>query len=109
MQTAVKATNISKTYKNNAITRLVDQVDLEIRAGDLSLLGPNGAGKTTLLSILTGLLEPDGDGQVLIQDVPLRSQPLKAKALFVWRPRNSPLRHLIRARKPHFLGTDGRP
>lgn len=39
---------------------VLDQVDLELSAGDiLALLGPNGAGKTTLVHILLGLLEPD--------------------------------------------------
>lgn len=100
MQTAVKATNISKTYKNNGHHKAVDQVDLEIRAGEIySLLGPNGAGKTTLLSILTGLLEPDGDGQVFIQDVPLRSQPLKAKALFGLVPQEVALYDTLSARE----------
>jgi ABC-2 type transport system ATP-binding protein len=38
----------------------LDEVDLELRGGDmLALLGPNGAGKTTALSILLGLRRPD--------------------------------------------------
>lgn len=38
---------------------LLDGVDLELRAGELTALsGPSGSGKTTLLSIAGGLLEP---------------------------------------------------
>jgi ABC-2 type transport system ATP-binding protein len=38
----------------------LDEVDLELRIGDVfALLGPNGAGKTTALSILLGLRRPD--------------------------------------------------
>lgn len=44
----------------------LDQVDLEIAAGELhGLVGPNGAGKTTLLGVLLGLAAPD-DGEVEI-------------------------------------------
>jgi iron complex transport system ATP-binding protein len=40
---------------------LVDQLDLEIAAGDfVAVLGRNGAGKTLLLHTLAGLREPDG-------------------------------------------------
>jgi len=38
----------------------LDEVDLELRIGDVhALLGPNGAGKTTALSILLGLRRAD--------------------------------------------------
>jgi ABC-type multidrug transport system ATPase subunit len=40
--------------------RVVDELDLECRAGTvLGLLGPNGAGKTTTLRMLYGFVEPD--------------------------------------------------
>ena len=39
----------------------LDELDLEVRAGELlALLGPNGAGKTTAISILLGLQRPRG-------------------------------------------------
>jgi heme ABC exporter ATP-binding subunit CcmA len=40
-------------------TRLLDDVDVELREGDVALCtGPNGSGKTTLLRVLAGLLRP---------------------------------------------------
>ena len=45
----------------------VDELDLEVRAGEIyGLLGPNGAGKTTTILMLLGLSEPTaGEARVL--------------------------------------------
>jgi iron(III) transport system ATP-binding protein len=49
-------------------TRAVDDVHLEVSAGELFfLLGPSGCGKTTLLNLIAGLLEPDS-GRILFGD-----------------------------------------
>ncbi len=54
---AVSARGLVKTFGE---TCAVDQVDLELAAGEVrGLLGPNGAGKTTLLRLLFGLISPD--------------------------------------------------
>jgi putative ABC transport system ATP-binding protein len=45
----------------------LNDVSLELRAGQISLLmGPSGSGKTTLMAVLSGLLHPD-TGEVLAQ------------------------------------------
>jgi branched-chain amino acid transport system ATP-binding protein len=46
---------------------VVDQLDLEVRGGEIvSLIGPNGAGKTTVFNLITGIYGPD-DGEILFR------------------------------------------
>lgn len=46
--------------------KAVDQVNLQIRSGEMvALIGPNGAGKSTTFNLINGQLVPD-QGQVLI-------------------------------------------
>ena len=48
---------LSKVYAGGV--KALDNVDLDIRAGEIfALLGPNGAGKTTLIGAVCGLVRP---------------------------------------------------
>ena len=46
-------------YKKHSTFRAMDNLDLEIRKGEvLGILGKNGAGKSTLLKMITGVVSP---------------------------------------------------
>jgi ABC-2 type transport system ATP-binding protein len=58
----------------------VDSIDLSVTRGEIfGFLGPNGAGKTTTLRMIAGILRPTA-GTVLIGDVDVVKDPLRAKA-----------------------------
>ena len=67
-------------------TRVVDDLDLTVRAGELyALLGPNGAGKTTTLRMVAGLLPPDAGG-IAIFGIDALADPIAAKRITAWLP-----------------------
>src|SRR6185436_14550945 len=67
-------------------TRVVDDLDLTVRAGELyALLGPNGAGKTTTLRMVAGLLPPDA-GNIEIFGVDALADSIAAKRITAWLP-----------------------
>lgn len=67
-ETIAQLQGASKRYGG---TLALDQVDLQVRRGEVqALLGPNGAGKTTAISLLLGLLRPDGGSALLFERSP---------------------------------------
>jgi ABC-type branched-subunit amino acid transport system ATPase component len=79
---------------------VLDDVDLELRRGEVVLLrGENGSGKTTLLNILTGNLEPDsGTIHYLADDSP-RSYQFPRR----WWQELNPWDHF----RPEFVAMEG--
>jgi ABC-type branched-subunit amino acid transport system ATPase component len=60
----LKTSKLTKLFGNLIA---VNQVDLEIKKGEIiGLIGPNGAGKTTFFNLITGLEAPD-EGQVIFK------------------------------------------
>lgn len=61
-EVVVRATGLTKVFKDfwgRPKARAVDNVDFEIRRGEIfGLLGPNGSGKSTTIKMMLGLLYP---------------------------------------------------
>ena len=69
----VRFSGVSKTY--DGVTKIVDELDLEIHRGEfLTLLGPSGSGKTTCLMMLAGF-EPTTGGSIQINDEEVHDKP----------------------------------
>ncbi len=65
----LKLRAITKDYPG---VRAVDQVDFDLRRGEVhAVVGENGAGKSTLMNILGGVLAPDS-GDIFLEDRPVR-------------------------------------
>lgn len=71
---AVRIEGLTKSFDGH---RVVDDLSLEIAAGEvLVLLGPSGCGKTTTLRVVAGLEKPDA-GRVFIGDERVDTLPPK--------------------------------
>jgi len=67
------AITIEKLSKSFGSTKALDELDLEVRVGEIhGLLGPNGAGKSTCLRVLLGLLRADAGTARLLGGDPWR-------------------------------------
>lgn len=68
MTATIEISGLTKKYGTNVV---VDQLDLEIEAGEfLVLLGPSGCGKTTTLRCLAGLETPE-EGSIRFDGSPM--------------------------------------
>ena len=65
---ALRLHGLSKTFPGQ---RALDDVDLEIAAGEIhALVGQNGSGKSTVVKILAGYHQPDDGAVAEVADVP---------------------------------------
>ena len=59
----IKATGVKKSYEDNYA---LDGIDIEVNSGQiLGFIGPNGAGKSTFLQSVLGLINTEGNLEVL--------------------------------------------
>ena len=81
--------NLVKTYGNGP--RAVDDLSLTVEAGDIyGFIGHNGAGKTTTLRCISGILPFDA-GEILIDGIDIRKDPMSAKRIMRYIPDNPDL------------------
>jgi ABC-2 type transport system ATP-binding protein len=84
----ISVESVSKRY--GGVTA-VDRLSFGVARGEVvGFLGPNGAGKTTTMRMITGTLQPD-EGAVLLDGVPVVSDPLAAKRRIGYLPEANPL------------------
>lgn len=78
--------HLEKIYKGT--TKGITDITLHVEKGDIyAFIGHNGAGKTTLLKSITGNHEFD-KGEVIIDGINLREQPLEVKKHIAYVPDN---------------------
>lgn len=84
----LKIRNLTKQYGEK---KAVDEISLQICPGEIyGFIGHNGAGKTTTLKACTGILQFDA-GEIFINGISIKEQPLECKKLIAYIPDNPDL------------------
>lgn len=84
----LKIENLTKVYGDK---RAVDHLSLHIKPGEIyGFIGHNGAGKTTTLKSCCGILRFD-QGEIYIDGISMKEQPLECKARIAYIPDNPDL------------------
>lgn len=69
--------NVSFRYYKTSAEKVLDGIELKIKAGQtVGIIGSTGSGKTTLVSLITRLYDPD-EGEVLVDGVNVKDYSLK--------------------------------
>src|SRR5947207_9776038 len=96
-------TKVFKDFWNRPKARAVDNVDFEVRRGEVfGLLGPNGSGKSTTVKLILGLLYPT-KGHIEVFGHSPRHVATKARIGYL--PEESYLYRYLNSRETlHFFG-----
>ncbi len=82
---------IEKLTKRYGEKAAVDALSLQIAPGEIcAFIGHNGAGKTTTIKACCGILDYD-EGEVYINGISVKDEPLRCKALLAYIPDNPDL------------------
>ena len=85
----LKITNYTKKYDGSKIA--VSNLTLNVEKGDLfAFIGHNGAGKSTTIKSIAGIL-PFEEGEILIDGVSIKKDPVKCKKMTAYIPDNPDL------------------
>ncbi len=100
---AVKAVDLSKTYRNGVVAN--DRLNVAVRRGQVyGLLGPNGAGKSTFVQQVMGLVRPTS-GRVSVFGVDAERDPERVKRMIGYMPQTSfAMRDLLAEEAIYFTG-----
>ena len=81
----IEIKNVTKKYGDK---KAVDNVSFTVNDGDIfAFIGHNGAGKTTLIKAMVGIHDFD-DGDILIDGMSIRENPVFCKKLMAYVPDN---------------------
>lgn len=76
----VEIKNLTKSYGDSQVNA-VENLSISVKAGEIfGFLGSNGAGKSTTIKCLVGIY-PFQQGDILINGVSIKDDPLKAKQM----------------------------
>lgn len=85
---SIQIRELSKFYGQQ---KALNNLCLEINNKEIvGLLGPNGAGKSTLMKCIVGLLNPS-EGNIIINETPLKSNNINIRKIIGYLPENNPL------------------
>ncbi len=83
MEPIISLKNVFKSYGEKQVLK---GINLKIDRGQvIGYIGPNGAGKSTTVKILCGLIS-DYEGEVLVNGLNLKNDPVKAKSMIGYVP-----------------------
>lgn len=87
--TMLEIKNLKKTYKGGKTA--VANLSLSVKPGDIyGFIGHNGAGKTTTIKCVVGIHDFD-EGEILIDGVSIRKDPIRCKKVLAYIPDNPDL------------------
>jgi len=93
----IRTEQLTKIYPGDI--RAVDDLDLEVRAGEIfGLLGPNGAGKTTTAGMLTTRVLPTS-GRAFVDGIDVVEHPVAAKQVIGVVPQTNTLDRSLTVRE----------